>query len=108
MLLNALTTRAPGANAAINWLVDKFPTSTGVKGSGLAVIRIDAVDKNLILPLWKTCKRLRHIVPGHGKKHHFASYCLFPCSSGCTGTESHDNFPQALGASAIAKFNLMT
>src|SRR5262249_21981191 len=31
MLFSALTTRAPGVSAATSWLVDRFPTSAGVK-----------------------------------------------------------------------------
>jgi len=31
MLFSALTTRAPGASGRNSWLVDKFPTSAGVK-----------------------------------------------------------------------------
>src|SRR5690349_17414240 len=77
------------------------------EASGLAVKRIDAVDKDLILPLWKTCKRLKHIVPGHGKKHHFASYRFFPCCSRCPATKLQGNLPQAFGSSAVAEFYLI-
>src|SRR4030095_3274863 len=75
--------------------------------SRLTVKRIGPIDQNLIFPLGKTCKCLGHVVPGHSKKYHFASRCLFPGGSHCSGTKVIDNFSQAVRASAIAKLYLM-
>src|SRR5262249_20915978 len=75
--------------------------------SSLTVKRIGPIDQNLIIPLRKTCKCLGHVVPGHRKKYHFASRCLFPGGSRCSRTKLIDNFSQAVRASAIAKLYLM-
>src|SRR4029077_16563744 len=75
--------------------------------SGLTVKWIGPVDQNLIFPFGKTCKCFGHVVPGHSKKHHFASCSLFLSGSHCSRTKLIDNLSQAIGASAIAKLYLM-
>src|SRR4029077_1913777 len=69
--------------------------------------RIGPIDQNLVVPLGKTCKCLGHVVPGHSKKDHFASCCLFLGGSRCSRTKLINNFSQAVGAAAIAKLYLM-
>src|SRR6476620_1071927 len=69
--------------------------------------RIGPIDQNLVVPLGKTCKCLGHVVPGHSKKYHFTSRCLFLGGSRCSRTKLINNFSQAVGASAIAKLYLI-
>src|ERR1700757_2586436 len=69
--------------------------------------RIGPINENLIFPLGKTCKRFGHVVPGHTKKDHFASRCLFIGGSHCSRTKLIDNFSEAVRASSIAKLYLM-
>src|SRR5580658_4532929 len=75
--------------------------------SGLTVKRIGPIDQDLIFPLGKTCKCLRHVVPGHSKQYYFASRSLFLGGSHYSGTKSIDNFSQALEAAGIAKLYLV-
>src|SRR5246127_1444924 len=78
-----------------------------MESSGLTVKRIGPVDENLILPLGKTCECLGHVIPGHSKKHHFASGRLFFGDSHCSWTKLIDDLSQALGTSVIAKLYLV-
>src|ERR1700731_2106785 len=69
--------------------------------------RIGPINQNLIFPLGKTCKCFGHFVPGHSKKNHFASRCLFLGGSHCSMTKLIHNFSEAVGTSAIAKLYVM-